>query len=105
MGPAGWPLAAPEKPKACLRRELAEELGCRLPDLVRLGDWLHDGEQHRIFGCEIAGPIETFSAEELLAIGWFTYQEVAELTIARKLRTGFELAAIAEFRRHHYGRR
>src|SRR6187551_1677441 len=48
--------------------------------------------------------IEEFGADELLAIGWFTYEETAELAAAGKLRTGFELAAIAEFRRHHSSR-
>ena len=104
-GLPGGRLRDAEKPKACLRRELVEELGCRVPYLVRLGDWLHDGEQHRIFGCELDEPIETFAGEELLAIGWFTYEEIAELAMAHKLRTGFELAAIAEFRRHHRMRR
>ena len=105
MGAARRPLRPTEKPKACLRRELVEELGCQVPYLVRLGDWLHDGEQHRVFGCELDEPIETFAGEELLAIGWFTYEETAELALARKLRTGFELAAITEFRRRHSVRR
>ena len=79
-------------------------VGCQVPYLVRLGDWLHEGELHRVFGCEIDAPIETFAADELLAIGWFTYEETAELAVAGKLRTGFELAAITEFRRHHASR-
>ncbi len=104
-GLPGGRLRETEKPKACLRRELVEELGCRVPYLVRLGDWLHDDEQHRVFGCEIDEPIETFAGDELLAIGWFRYQAIAELAVAGKLRTGFELAAIAEFRRQHSSRR
>lgn len=100
-GLPGGRLRPSEKPKACLRRELAEELGCRVRYLLRLGDWLHGDEQHRIFGCEISEPIESFDGDELLAIGWFTYEEVADLAAAGKLRTGFELAAIAEFRRRH----
>jgi 8-oxo-dGTP pyrophosphatase MutT (NUDIX family) len=100
-GLPGGRLRPGEKPKACLRRELVEELDCRVPSLVRLGDWLHDGEQHRVFGCELDEPIETFAGGELLAIGWFTYQEIAELALAHKLWTGFELAAITEFRRRH----
>ena len=104
-GLPGGRLRQTEKPKACLRRELIEELGCRVPRLVRLGDWLHDGEQHRVFGCEIDEPIESFAADELLAIGWFAYEEIADLAAADKLRTGFELAAITEFRRHYMRRR
>lgn len=104
-GLPGGRLRDDEKPKACLRRELLEELGCAVPYLVRLGDWLHDGEQHCIFGCELDEPIETFDGNELLAIGWFTYEETAELAAAGKLRTGFELAAITEFRRHLAARR
>lgn len=104
-GLPGGRLRDAEKPKAGLRRELVEELGCRVPRLVRLGDWLHDGEQHRVFGCELDQPIETFAGDELLAIGWFAYEEIADLAVAGKLRTGFELAAITEFRRHHSGRR
>jgi len=104
-GLPGGRLRHEEKPKACLRRELIEELGCHAPYLVRLGDWLHDGEQHRVFGCELDEPIAAFDAEELLAIGWFTYEEIAELAVANKLRTGFELAAITEFQRHHSARR
>ena len=103
-GLPGGRLRPSEKPKACLRRELLEELGCQVPYLKRLGDWLHDDELHRVFGCEIDQPIETFAGDELLAIGWFTYEETAELAAAGKMRTGFELAAIAEFRRHHSSR-
>jgi 8-oxo-dGTP diphosphatase len=98
-GLPGGRLKDAEKPKAALRRELIEELGCRVPYLVRLGDWLHRNEQQRVFGCEIHEPIETFDADELRAIGWFSYEEIVELAAARKLRMGFELAAVIEFRR------
>jgi ADP-ribose pyrophosphatase YjhB (NUDIX family) len=97
----GGRLKGAEKPKACLRRELVEELGCQVPYLIKLGDWLHQDEQQRVFGCELDEPIHAFDAAEIRAIGWFSYLEVAEFAAARKLRTGFELAAIAEFRRQH----
>jgi 8-oxo-dGTP pyrophosphatase MutT (NUDIX family) len=93
-----------EKPKVCLRRELIEELGCRVPYLVRLGDWLHNDEQQRVFGCEIGKRIDTFDTDELRAIDWFSYEDVVQLAAARKLRMGFELAAVHEFRRWRSGR-
>ena len=98
-GLPGGRLKDAEKPKAGLRRELSEELDCRVPYLMRLGDWLYRDEQQRVFGCEIEKPIDTFDAEELRAIGWFSYEEIVELAAARKLRMGFELAAVIEFRR------
>jgi hypothetical protein len=49
--------------------------------------------------------VTKLDGKELLAIGWFTYEEIAELAAAGKLRTGFELAAITEFQRHHSARR
>jgi 8-oxo-dGTP pyrophosphatase MutT (NUDIX family) len=98
-GLPGGRLKDDEKPKAALRRELVEELGCRVPRLIRLGDWLYRNEQQRVFGCEIEEPIDTFDADELRAIGWFSYKEIVELARARRLRMGFELAAIIEFQR------
>ena len=99
-GLPGGRLKDDEKPKAALRREILEELGCRVPYLIRLGDWLYRNEAQRVFGCEIDKPIDTFDADELRAIGWFSYKEIVELARARRLRMGFELAAIIEFQRH-----
>jgi 8-oxo-dGTP pyrophosphatase MutT (NUDIX family) len=98
-GLPGGRLKDREKPKACLRRELIEELGCRVPYLVKLGDWRLDDEQQRVFGCVIEQRITTFDEDELRAIDWFSYRDVIGLAAAGKLRTGFELAAILEFRR------
>jgi 8-oxo-dGTP pyrophosphatase MutT (NUDIX family) len=86
-----------ENLQECLRRELMEELGCRVPYLIELGDWQHRDETHRIFGCEVAHDIETFDKDELSAIAWFTHAEVLQLASAGSLRTGFELAAIRAF--------
>jgi 8-oxo-dGTP pyrophosphatase MutT (NUDIX family) len=100
-GLAGGRVRDRENPRKCLRRELMEELGCRVPYLIELGDWQHRAETYRIFGCEIGQNIETFDTDELCAIAWFTLAEVAQLASASRLRTGFELAAIAAFERQH----
>jgi 8-oxo-dGTP pyrophosphatase MutT (NUDIX family) len=97
-GLVGGRLRPAEKPKAALKRELHEELKCRVTGLVNLGDWLHNDETHRVYGCELRRTIESFDSDELLAIGWFTYTEVADLAAADRLRTGFELAAITRVR-------
>ena len=104
-GLAGGRVRDRENPRECLRRELMEELGCRVPYLIELGDWQHRDETHRIFGCEVTQTIETFDADELSAIAWFTLAEVVQLASAGHLRTGFELAAIATFERQHTSRR
>jgi 8-oxo-dGTP pyrophosphatase MutT (NUDIX family) len=104
-GLAGGRVRGRENPLECLRRELMEELGCRVPYLIELGDWQHRDETHRIFGCEIAQDIETFATDELRAIGWFTHAEVVQLASAGRLRTGFELAAIATFEQRRASQR
>jgi 8-oxo-dGTP pyrophosphatase MutT (NUDIX family) len=98
-GLPGGRLSTDEAPEACLRRELFEELACRVPHLIELGDWRHRGETHRVFGSELAQRIKTFDEDELSEIGWFTHSEVVKFAKADRLRTGFELAAIAEFER------
>jgi 8-oxo-dGTP pyrophosphatase MutT (NUDIX family) len=103
-GLVGGRLRPAESPKAGLKRELMEELSCRLPRLIELGDWFHHDETHRVYGCELRRTIETFDSDEIRAIEWFTYTEVAELAAAEKLRIGFELAAITRFRRRLAGR-
>lgn len=97
-GLPGGRLANTEKPKAGLRRELFEELRLHVPYLRKLGNWQHRGETHRVFGCQIDRPVEWFDAGEIVGIGWFSFDEVVELSESGKLHTGFELSAITEFR-------
>jgi len=94
----GGRLKACEKPKAGLRRELDEELQLRVRHLLKLGDWRHRNEYHRIFGCEIGHPVDWFNAEEIVTTSWFTYAEVKMLARASRLHRGFELAAIRELK-------
>jgi 8-oxo-dGTP diphosphatase len=86
-----------EEPRAGLRRELIEELSFRVAYLVELGDWSHRDETQRVFGCEVTRTIKTFDTDEIRSIGWFTFDDVAELADDDLLHTGFELAAIEEF--------
>jgi 8-oxo-dGTP diphosphatase len=95
----GGRLKRGEAPRNGLRRELAEELRLRLPYLVEIGDWWHKDENHRIFGCDLTVDVAWFNTDEIRAIAWLTYEEVGQLAAAARLRTGFELAAIAEFQR------
>jgi ADP-ribose pyrophosphatase YjhB (NUDIX family) len=95
----GGRLKSRETPKAGLRRELAEELRVRVPHLIEVGDWWHRDQNHRVFGCEVKRAIAWFNKEEIVAVDWLAIDDVTELAAARRLHTGFELAAITEFQR------
>jgi 8-oxo-dGTP pyrophosphatase MutT (NUDIX family) len=95
----GGRLKGREAPRVGLRREIAEELRLRLPYLIELGDWWHRDENHRIFGCDLSRDVEWFNKDEIRAVAWLAYEEVQQLAAAGRLRIGFELAAIAEYRR------
>ena len=97
-GLPGGVLEIAEEPTCGLRRELAEEFQLDIGDVVLLGDWEYRDETHRVFGCEIAGRIKSYDANEILDIVWLTYNGVVGFAEAGQLHTGFELEAIREFR-------
>jgi 8-oxo-dGTP pyrophosphatase MutT (NUDIX family) len=98
-GLPGGRLRANEKPEAGLRRELAEELRLRAPSAIELGDWWHRGENYRVFGASVPRMVQWFDAQEIRALAWLTYAEVADLADAGLLHKGFELEAITEYQR------
>ena len=97
-GLPGGKLKAREKPRAALRRELEEELGLETPKLVRIGDWWYRSKNHRVFGCDVPRATRWFDGDEIVAIAWLDYAAIVNLSLTAQLRTGFELAAITEYR-------
>ena len=95
----GGRLKTREQPRAGLRRELVEELGFRVPYLVDVGDWWHDDQYQRVFGCAIEPTELSLQDDEILACAWLDYADVKELSAAGLVRWGFELDAISAFRR------
>ncbi len=97
-GLPGGVLDIAEEPTTGLRRELSEEFQISVGDIVLLGDWEYRDETHRVFGCEIDYPIESYDTNEILDIVWLKYDGVVGFAEAGQLHTGFELEAIREFR-------
>jgi 8-oxo-dGTP pyrophosphatase MutT (NUDIX family) len=95
----GGRLKVREEPKSGLRRELYEELAIWVPKLTPLGEWIRVGECQRVYGCEIDDVSPSPQPDEIAAVAWLEYDDVVRLATERRLRWGFELAAINVFQR------
>lgn len=88
-----------ESAEQATRREISEELGIEIGELIDCGDYRYKGTLHKVFGTRYDGPIGTVDYNEIERIGWHRRDEVIELERRGKLHTGFELAAIDAFLR------
>jgi 8-oxo-dGTP pyrophosphatase MutT (NUDIX family) len=100
-GLPGGRLLPREEPLVALRRELAEELRLQPSTIFEVGDWWHREENYRVYGSRIARAVRWFDERELAAVAWLEYDKVVALAAAGLLHKGFELEAIAEFRRRY----
>ena len=80
-----------------VRRELWEELYLRPEVFVSLGDYRYRGHAHRVFGCDVSESPGRFDRSELLRIGWYSCDGVAELAARGKLHAGYEIDAVRRF--------
>ena len=100
-GLPGGRLLPREQPLDAIRRELAEELRVQPSTILEVGDWWHRDENYRVYGARIARAVRWFDERELSAVAWLDYDGVAALAEVGSLHKGFELEAIAEFRRRY----
>ena len=88
-----------ESAEQAARREVNEELGIELGDLVDCGDYRYKGSRHKVFGTRFDGVIGTVDHNELERIGWHSLDDILVLEQRARLHTGFEPAAIDAFLR------
>jgi len=83
-----------EAPHRAVCRELREELELEIGAVQFVDDYRSQGNWHRIFTATFQGGIERFDRNELLEIGWFGAEEVAELAERGVLHAGYEFDVI-----------
>jgi NADH pyrophosphatase NudC (nudix superfamily) len=84
-------------PEAALRRELWEELGIHLPEVLRyVGAWPWGGAIHQIYVARLDfdNPRIDFDENEIRRAEWFSLAEIRSLEARRGLHTGFEYLAV-----------
>lgn len=89
-----------EAPHLTAARELDEELGVQITDLIEIGAYPYKRAMHMVFAAALPAEITGFDTSELIDIAWFTEQEVASLRRRSALHADYELDAIRRLRRH-----
>ena len=98
-GLPGGRVESGESAEAATRREMNEELGIEIGELIDCGDYRYKGTLHKVFGTRFDGALGAVDYNEIERIGWHSFDEVADLKRRGRLHTGFELEAIDAFLR------
>lgn len=93
-----------EPPPRAAARELHEELGIRIPDLIEIGAFSYKHALHMVYAAPFDDEIRDYDETELVAIAWFTEADVAALKAERRLHADYELEAIQTLRRRLAGK-
>jgi len=88
-----------EPPRAAAIRELKEELGIRISDLLEVGAYSYKHAMHMVYAAPFAGEIRDYDDTELIEIGWFDEAAIAALKHKRHLHADYELEAVQALRR------
>ena len=83
-----------ESPRSAALRELREELGIRLDDVIEIGDFRYKHGLHRVVAGEWSAAIPRVDRSELLEVRWFERAEISALESERALHANYELDAI-----------
>jgi len=86
-----------EAPESAVRRELEEELELQVSNLTEVGAFHYKSRDHMVFGARIDTRIDSYDETELLDIGWYTLNQVRNLSATNRLHAGYELRAIETF--------
>ncbi len=96
-GLPGGRIEVGETAEAAARREVTEELGIELGDLLDCGDYRYKGARHKVFGTRFVGKVGAFDHNEIERIGWHSLDDVAALARGGRLHAGYEHDAIHAF--------
>jgi 8-oxo-dGTP pyrophosphatase MutT (NUDIX family) len=88
-----------EAPSLTAARELEEELGVQVADLIEIGAYPYKRAMHMVFAAPLPSEITGFDTSELIDIAWFTEAEVEGLRRHSALHADYELDAIRRLRR------
>jgi 8-oxo-dGTP pyrophosphatase MutT (NUDIX family) len=88
-----------ESTEAAARREVEEELGIALGELIDCGEYRYKNARHKVYGGCFDGTVTAFDHAEIERIDWFSPDQVVEFARQRRLHAGFEADALATFLR------